>query len=93
MTILKGALHNETKLMVNGIWGGGWYLRSLIVEKFVKKLQIQSISFFVSVIKILLHNFYDNFRNFISSAGLSCDQYWRDGIQETHDFRGFWSIF
>ena len=27
------------------------------------------------------------------SGGLSRDHYWRGGIQEIHDFQGFWSIY
>ena len=75
-------------LMVNGIWGGV-VPSSLIVKTFLKKRQIQSIWFFTGVNKILLENFLNNFQNFISSRGLSRDNYWREGIQEIHDFRGF----
>ena len=33
--------------------------------------------------------FKNNFRNFISSGNLSRDHYWRGGIQEIHNLRGF----
>ena len=42
---------------------------------------------FTSVTKILLGNFWNNFRNYISSGGLSRGHYWRGNIQEIHDFR------
>ena len=58
----------------------------LIFNKIVKKRQMQSIWFFASVTKILLYIFWNNFRNFISSRGLSHDHYWRDGIQEIKNF-------
>ena len=32
------------------------------------------------------------FSNSISSGNLSSDHYWRDGIQEIHNFRGFWEL-
>ena len=57
-----------------------------------EKRQVQSIRFSTSVTKILLENFKNNFRNFISSGGLSRDHDWRGGKQEIYDFQGFWSI-
>ena len=55
----------------------------------IEKRQMQSIRFSTSVIEILLDNFQNNFRNLFSSRGLSRDHYWRKGIQEINDFRGF----
>ena len=46
----------------------------------------------LSIIKIFLDNFYNNFLNFISSAGLSRDHYFRGAIHEIHDFRVFLRI-
>ena len=53
---------------------------------------MQTIRLFASVIKILLNNFSNNFRNFISYRGLSPDHYWNGCTQEIGDFRGFGSI-
>ena len=39
-----------------------------IIEKFVKKWQMQSIGFLASVIKILLGNFKNSYRTLISSG-------------------------
>ena len=69
-------------LKVNGIWEV--VPPTLIVEKFQKKLQMQSILFFASIIK----NFQNIFRTIITYGGLSRHHYWRGGIHEIHDFRG-----
>ena len=67
--------------------GGG--TTPLTVEKFVKKKnQIQPLWIFARVIKILLGNLWNNFRNFIGLWGVSRDHYWRGVIQEIFEVLG-----
>ena len=65
----------------------------LAENKFMKKngkcnqydfLLVLPISFFGT--------FKKKFRNFNSSGGLSRDHYLSGGVQDIHDFQGFWSI-
>ena len=70
----------------------GWYnppKRKKIREKNGKCNQYD---FLLALPKSAWETLKNNFRNFTSSLGLSSDHYWRGGIQEIHDFRGFWSI-
>ena len=60
----------------------------LIVKK-SQKTENTNNMIFVSIIKIHLDNFYNNF---ISSAGLSRNHYFRGAIHEIHDFRVFLRI-
>ena len=62
--------------------GRGWYL-PLIVEKWNTMNRI-----FVSVIKALLDNFQNSFRNFTSSEGLSRDE--NISASFWHFFNYFW---
>ena len=73
-------------LTVDSIWEGGTSPPNRRKNREKTGNAINMI--FTSVTKILL----DNFRNFISSGGLSRDHCWRDGVTEIHDFKGFWSI-
>ena len=70
---------------------GGGTIPPIIVKKSLQTENTNNM-IFVSIIKILLDNFYKNFQNFISSGGLSRDHYFRSAIHEIHDFRFFLRI-
>ena len=83
---------NRTTLFhvtINGTWG--CHPSPLIVKDHYKTENTNNM-ILLSIIKIFLDNFYNNFLNFISSAGLSRDHYFRGAIHEIHDFRVFLRI-
>ena len=65
----------------------------LILKKFLKVGTEEINIILCECWQIFLENFENNFWNFISSEDLSCDHYWKGGIHEIHDFRGFLRIF
>ena len=100
------ACHNKLIIITRHFWvispgsrliaSGGGGTTPLADKKFVKKngkcnqydllLVLPKSSW--GTFKIII-----SFKTPISSGGLSRDHYWKGGIQEIHDFQGFWSIF